>query len=225
MKRFLFFVLLSLNLAGLLASSAAAQGKSGTKLRPKKTAPATYNYDPDAYISDVRPYYMADGFNLGVEYMSTQSSEMDVKNKVTGLVEKDLKGDLSKESKQIGLKAGYKQIPRGGMGFDLNLSLLKLESRSEGAADITSLLPSANFVVSAPEYVYGALGLNTNFVFGDEETTYSPRIGYQVGVGAIVGKNFNFEVFYNWINTGAEAQYALMEVRTGTTNARLIYLF
>lgn len=207
-----------------MGSLALAQGSSSTKLR-KKAAPNTYNYDPDAYVSTTRSNHLTKGFNLGFEYMAQNSSEMDTKSKVTGTVEKGIKGDTSKAPKQMGLKVGYKQIPRSGMGFDLNISLLKLDSRPEGTSDITNILPSANFIFSAPEYVYGALGLNTNFVVGDNDSTYSPRLGYQVGVGVMLGKNFNIEVFYNWINLGIEAQYALMEVRTAATNARLTYAF
>lgn len=177
-------------------------------------------------IPDARPSsYMVDGFNVGFEYMSPNSSVADIKNKATGNVEKGFKNDLAFIPKQLGIKAGYKQITRGGMGFDLNLSLLKADQRIENTSDLTTFMPSANFIIAAPEYVYGALGLNTAIVAGDENAKHNPRIGYQVGGGVVLKKNFNFEVFYTWINQGLEYQQALAEERVTSTNARLIYAF
>lgn len=206
----------------LIGQSALAQGSSSTKL--KKSAPATYNYDPDT-IPDTRPSpYMMNGFNIGLEYISPNSSVSDIKNKVTGNVEKGFKNDLALVPKQMGLKMGYKQIARGGMGFDLNLSLLKSE-QLENSSELTTLMPSANFIIAAPQYVYGALGLNTFIVGGDNNGKHDPRIGYQVGGGLIVKKNFNLEVFYTWMNQRIEYQAALAEERNTSTNARLSYAF
>lgn len=207
----------------LMGSFAEAQSSSKTSLRKK--APLTYDYDPDSFISDVRPFYMLKGFNMGFEYMTTNSHSKDTKFKLTGEVEKAVNGSAEKSTKQIGLKLGYKEVPRGGMGFDINFSVLKEDRRPENTPDVTHLLPSANFLFAAPEYAYISMGLNTQFVVGDEETTYSPRIGYQVGLGTVIGQNFNFEVFYNWINTGLEAEFTQAEIRTTTTSARLIYAF
>jgi len=216
MKKLMAFnVALTMTLS-LLSTSAFAQGTTSTTKR--KVAPN------ESALSKASSY-LANGFNFGFEYMNLNSSEMDVKSKVTGSVEKGIKNDLSNSSKLMGAKFGFKQIKRSGLGMDMNLSVLKVTSRSEGTPESTQIQPSANFIVAAPDYVYGALGLNTNFVLGDTSSTYSPRIGYQVGAGTMIGKNFNFEVFYSWINVGLESQYALMETRTTTTNARLIYVF
>lgn len=207
----------------LISQTALAQGSNSTKL--KKSAPATYNYDPDT-IPDTRPSpYMVDGFNVGFEFLSPNSSVSDIKNKVTGNVEKGFKNDLSQVPKQLGLKVGYKQITRGGMGFDLSLSVLKGEQRIENTSDLTTFMPSANFIIAAPDYVYGALGLNTAIVAGDDNAKHDPRVGYQVGGGLVLKKNFNLEIFHSWINQRLESQQAIAEERTTSTNARLIYAF
>jgi hypothetical protein len=212
-----------LTIINLVSTASLAQG-AASKTKFPKTAPPTYNYDPDAIL--VRPSpYMAAGFNLGFEYLAANSAQSDVKSKVTGNVEKGLKKDLAIVPKQLGLKVGYKQIPRGGMGFDLSLSVLKMESRPEDTSDFTTLMPSANFILAAPKYAYGALGVNTSIVVGDENAEHSPHIGFQIGGGVVLKKNFNFEVFYSWINQGIEYQYALTEERVTATNARLIYAF
>ncbi|WP_413287924.1 hypothetical protein [Bdellovibrio sp. HCB337] len=207
----------------LVSSMAFAQGTSNTKLRKK--APTTYNYDPDTLRTAIRSEYMVDGFNLGFEYVNINSRQFDVKSKVTGTVQKGLKEEGNPTGNQVGVKFGYKQIRRGGMGWDLNASLLKNTKRPEGTAEVNMFAPSANFVVSAPEYVYGSLGVNSMVLFGEAESNYSARLGYQVGGGLVLGKNFNMEVFYSWVNYGEETQYALMENRSTTTNARLIYAF
>lgn len=207
----------------LFGQAALAQGTSTTKA--KKSAPATYNYDPDA-IPDMRPSpYMMDGFNIGFEYAAANSATADIKNKVTGNVEKGFKKDMSEVPNQLGLKAGYKQIARGGLGFDLNLSILKAEKRIENTSDLTTLMPSANLIIAAPQYVYAALGLNTALVGGDNNGKHDPRIGYQVGGGLVVKKNFNLEVFYTWMNERVEYTTALTEEHNTSTNARLIYAF
>lgn len=209
----------------LFSSMAFAQGSSTTKLR-KKAAPQTISYDPDTLDLEVkRSQFLVDGFNLGFEFVNVNSREFDVKSKVTGTVQKGIKEESNSTGNQMGFKFGYKQIRRGGMGWDLNASVLKNSKRPEGASEITMLTPSANFVVAAPEYVYGSLGVNTMALFGDSDTTYSPRLGFQVGGGLVLGKNFNMEIFYSWVNHGEETQYALMETRSTTTNARLIYAF
>lgn len=206
----------------LVSQTALAQGSSTTKL--KKSAPATYNYDPDT-IPNTRPSpYMVDGLNIGLDYISPLSSVSDIKNKVTGNVEKGFKNDLALVPKQMGLKVGYKQITRGGMGFDLNLSLLQSE-KVENSSALTTLMPSANFVIAAPDYVYGALGLNTFIVGGDNYAKHDPRIGYQVGGGLIVKRNFNVEIFHTWMNQRLESQASIAEERNTSTNARLIYAF
>jgi len=207
----------------LIGQAALAQGTSSGKL--KKPAPETYNYDPDT-IPDTRPSpYMADGFNVGFEFMAPNSSVADIKNKTTGNVQKGFKNDLALVPKQIGIKAGFKQILRGGMGFDLSLSVLKAEQKIENTSDLTTFMPSANFIFAAPEYVYGALGMNTAIVAGDDNAKHDPRVGFQVGGGLIVKRNFNLEVFYTWMNQRLEYQQALVEERVTSTNARLIYAF
>jgi hypothetical protein len=215
---------LSLIMIMSLASQAAlAQGTSTTT--SKKAAPATYNYDPDA-IPDTRPSpYLVDGFNVGFEYVSQNSSVADIKNKVTGNVEKGFKNDISQVPNQMGVKAGYKQITRGGLGFDLGISILKAEKRVENTSDLTTFMPSANLVIAAPQYVYGSLGLNTAIVAGDDNAKHDPHIGYQVGGGVILKKSFNLEIFYTWMNQRIEYQQALAEERVTSTNARLIYAF
>lgn len=192
----------------LLGPAAFAQGTSNTKSPDTRPSP-----------------FMVSGFNVGFEYMSPNSSVADIKNKATGNVERGFKNDLALVPKQLGIKAGYKQITRGGFGFDLNLSILKADQRIENTSDLTTIMPSANFIIAAPDYVYGALGLNTAIVAGDENAKHNPRIGYQVGGGVILKKNLNVEVFYNWIHQGLEYQQALTEERVTSTNARLIYAF
>lgn len=218
MKRATISLIMIMSLA---AQSAFAQGTSTTK--SKKPAPATYNYDPDT-IQEPSPY-LVDAFNIGFEYMSPNSAVSDIKNKTSGAVEKGFKNDLSTIPKELGMKMGYKQIARGGLGFDLNLSILKADHRVEDASDLTTIMPSANLIVAAPDYVYGAAGLNTAVVAGDSNAQHTPRIGYQVGAGLIVMKNFNFEIFYTWMNDGIEAQYTMTEQHLASTNARLIYAF
>jgi len=225
MKRLLVLALIStlFNALALETGFAAAEGGSNS-LRRK--APPTYNYDPDAYVSDARPAYMIQGFNMGFEYMSTSRYERDVKNKTTGDTQKGLLDDAAKEPKQLGIKFGYKQIPSGGVGFDMNLSVLKPEKRSDNAPEITTAIPNLNFIVAAPDYVYASFGLNTSFVLGaSDDVTYSPRVGYQAGLGVIMGSRFSLEVFYNWIRLGMETDKDMTEVRTTATNARLIYAF
>ncbi|HEY8272794.1 MAG TPA: hypothetical protein VIG33_18015 [Pseudobdellovibrionaceae bacterium] len=217
MKKITLMTMISLT----LTSMSLAQGTATTKLR--KTAPPTYNYDPDTLVGPSP--YMVDGFNLGFEYLSVNSLQSDIKNKLTGNLEKGLKEDASKIPKQLGFKMGYKQIPRGGMGFDLNLSILKLEKRPEGTSDLTNVVPAVNFIVAAPKYAYAAVGVNTSIVAGDDNAQHSPHIGYQAGGGIVLQKNFNFEILYSWINQGIESQTALTEERMTSTNARLIYAF
>jgi hypothetical protein len=86
-------------------------------------------------------------------------------------------------------------------------------------------MPSANFVIAAPDYVYGAVGLNTFIVGGDNNAKHDPLLGYQVGGGLLVKKNFNFEIFYTWMNQRLEYKAALAEEHNTSTNARLIYAF
>lgn len=220
MKKITKIAIVSFTAASLLSALCLAQTNTN---RLRKKAPPTYNYDPDL-LTGPSPY-MVDGFNLGFEYLSVNSLQSDVKSKVTGNLEKDLKTDPSNIVKQLGFKMGYKQIPRGGMGFDLNLSLLKMEKRPEGTSDLTNVVPAVNFIVAAPKYAYGALGVNTSIVAGDDNAQHTPHIGYQVGGGVVLQKNFNFEIFYNWLNQGIESQYAFTEERMTSTTARLIYAF
>jgi len=220
MKRATLSLIMIMSLIG--GQMAHAQGSNTTKL---KKAPPTYNYDPDAIPSSRPSPYMVDGFNLGFEYMSPETSVSDIKNKATGNVEKGFKNDMDLVPKQLGIKVGYKQIKRAGLGFDLNLSILKADKRIENTSDVTNFMPSANLIVAAPEYVYGALGFNTAIVGGDDFAKHDPRLGYQVGGGLIVNKNFNFEVFYTWMNQRIETQASLAEEHVTSTNARLIYAF
>ncbi|MGZ3746843.1 MAG: hypothetical protein ACXWRE_05740 [Pseudobdellovibrionaceae bacterium] len=220
MKKISIVILLAMT--GLVREVSFAQTSTST-IKFRKIPPPTYNYDPDL-LRDPSPY-MVDGFNLGFEYLSANSFQSDVKSKVTGNLETGIKEDPAKIAKQMGFKIGYKQIPRGGLGFDLNLSLLKMEHRPEGTSELTNVMPTVNFIVAAPKYVYAAVGVNTSIVAGDDNAKHTPHLGYQVGGGLVLQTNYNFEIFYSWINQGIESQYAFTEERMASTNARLIYAF
>lgn len=208
-----------------LVSGNLAHAQSGnTKLPSKKDSPTT-STQRNSLSTPKTSKYLSEGFQLGFEYMAPLSSESDVKSKVTGNVEEGVKDERSGLPKHMGLKVGYKQIRRGGMGFDLGLSLLKADRRSEGASELTSIIPTANFILASPKALYGALGINSTMVTGDDSMKHYSRLGFQVGGGLILKKHFNLEIFYNWINQGLESQYALMEERTTSTSARLTYVF
>lgn len=205
---------LLLMMTSLFSQTATAQqqgASSLSKIKQKVSAPTSP--------------YLADGFNIGFEFMDVNSSVADIKSKITGAVEKGFKNKTSEIPSQLGVRAGYKQIARGGLGFDLNLSVLKSEQRIENTSDLTTIMPAANFIVAAPDYFYGALGLNIAVVAGDENAEHTPRIGYQIGGGVILKKHLNLELFHTWTNQGIEYSQAWAEERTTSTNARLIYAF
>lgn len=217
----LFKTSLGLALSLSLLAPVLALGAAATA---KKAPPETINmYDEDNYR--LPSPYMVDGFNFGFEYMVPNKSQADIKNKMNGSLRVDVSAELNNDHKQWGLKGGYKQIPRGGLGFDLNLAYLMEDRAPEGQTKLSYLVPSVNAVLAAPQYFYGSAGINVLTVFGSSDTNYTPRLGYQVGAGLLIATNLNFEIFFNWLNTAAETKNEILEMRNTATSARLLYAF
>ena len=96
---------------------------------------------------------------------------------------------------------GYADINRNDIGYTTNLFITKFEESA------SSIRLDGNITYGFNQFVYGIGGLNINHFVDGLDADSSPSLGFQLGLGTQINRNFGLNLLYTELNNNIEGTF------------------